>query len=289
MDPEDFEEVDDVDDDDDDDDDDFEDLGEEPAATDGEIRPERRPAAPGNADLIRERKAVRRELERVRAQMTADDVLLRMRRQQAAELGNSALECEESIEQARTWIRALEDVLQKRAAKLAEHDARRTKSAQQVSESERALELLEEEERRNQARHVQDQASLSNTVKVPSPPSLATSHPLHCFHFPPPPLPPFDPPSLPRLLAACLPLPAFLAQAASISHPPCGVFALAAVHAPRSPSRSSRLPAVSPLAHGGPPALSPPSFHSRALPSSVPRAIRDYQARRPQISAGTQP
>jgi hypothetical protein len=162
VDPDDFEDVD----DDDDDEDDFEDLGEEPEATDGEIKSDRRPAAQGQADLLRERKAVRRELQRVRAQMTADDVLLRMRRQQAAELGNSALECEESIEQARTWIRALEDVLQKRAAKLSEHDARRTKSAQQVSECERALELLEEEERRNSARHVQDQASLANTVKV---------------------------------------------------------------------------------------------------------------------------
>ena len=182
VDPEEYEEVDDGD--DDDDDDDYEDLGEEVEPADGEIRPERRPGAPatGHADLLRERKAVRREFERVRAQITADDVLLRMRRQQAAELGNSALECEESIEQARTWIKALEDVLQKRTVKLTEHDAKRAKSAQQVSESERALELLEEEERRNSARHVQDQASLANTVKVlsvavsvPSPASLSLS------------------------------------------------------------------------------------------------------------------
>jgi hypothetical protein len=157
-DPDDYEEV-----GEEDEDEDYEDLGEDQDAADGEIRQDQRP---GQGELLRERKAVRRELERVRAQMTADDVLLRMRRQQAAELGNSALECEESIEQARTWIKALEDVQSKRAAKLEEHDARRAKAAQQLTECERALELLEEEERRNSARHVQDQASLANTVKA---------------------------------------------------------------------------------------------------------------------------
>ena len=83
---------------------DYEDLGEfdldDDEAAEGEIKTDRSSGPPAaGSEQIKERKTLLRELKRVRAIVTADDVLLRMRRQQAAEISNSAIECDESIEQ----------------------------------------------------------------------------------------------------------------------------------------------------------------------------------------------
>ena len=56
-----------------------------------------------------------------------------------------------------------------------------------VAESERALEALDEEERRALARHVQDQASLSNTVKVARPEPISVPTPTRTNPPAPPP------------------------------------------------------------------------------------------------------
>ena len=59
-----------------------------------------------------------KELQEVRSRISADEVLLRLRKQQSSELGSSMSECHEGEEQANTWIKALEEVFHKRTAKV---------------------------------------------------------------------------------------------------------------------------------------------------------------------------
>jgi hypothetical protein len=71
---------------------------------------------------------VEEELAKLRRQISADDVILRLRKQQANELKTSEHECEDATEQARTWTKALQEVHDKRTKKLVDHMAKIDKS-----------------------------------------------------------------------------------------------------------------------------------------------------------------
>jgi predicted nucleic acid-binding Zn-ribbon protein len=71
---------------------------------------------------------VEEELAKVRRQISVDDVILRLRKQQANELKTSEHECEDAMEQARTWTKALKEVHDKRTKKLDDHMAKIDKS-----------------------------------------------------------------------------------------------------------------------------------------------------------------
>lgn len=104
-----------------------------------------------------------KELDQVRASLSSEDVLLKIRKSHSQELQTSVTECEEGAEQAHTWIKALEDVHRKRKAKLQEHDAKFAKAKKAIEESEAALEELQLERTAFETKYTRDQALHFNT------------------------------------------------------------------------------------------------------------------------------
>ncbi|KAJ1490224.1 hypothetical protein T484DRAFT_1743619 [Baffinella frigidus] len=134
--------------------------GEEPEGGESAERKEARLLA--RADYL----AKERELQGVKGDIATDDVLMRLRKQQAGELASSVLECEEGSEQAHTWIKALEDVSSKRKSKLEDNDTRHAQAKAGAAEAEQALEQLEAELMAGKVAHNVDQATLRNTALV---------------------------------------------------------------------------------------------------------------------------
>jgi len=104
-----------------------------------------------------------KELDQVRASLSSEDVLLKIRKSHSQELQTSVTECEEGAEQAHTWIKALEDVHRKRKAKLQEHDAKFAKAKKAIEESEAALEELQLERTAVETKYTRDKALHFNT------------------------------------------------------------------------------------------------------------------------------
>jgi hypothetical protein len=134
--------------------------GEEPEGGESAERKEARLRA--RAEYL----AKERELQGVKGDIATDDVLMRLRKQQAGELASSVLECEEGSEQAHTWMKALEDVSSKRQMKLEENDSKNAQAKAAAAEAEEALEQLEAELMAGKVAHNGDQATLRNTTKV---------------------------------------------------------------------------------------------------------------------------
>jgi hypothetical protein len=64
---------------------------------------------------------VEQDMAKIRSLTAAEDVILRLRKQQASELKTSEHECNDAVEQARTWTKALQEVYEKRTKKLSDH------------------------------------------------------------------------------------------------------------------------------------------------------------------------
>uniref|UniRef100_A0A7S4J830 Uncharacterized protein n=1 Tax=Guillardia theta TaxID=55529 RepID=A0A7S4J830_GUITH len=107
-----------------------------------------------------------KELQEVRSRISADEVLLRLRKQQSSELGSSMSECHEGEEQANTWIKALEEVFHKRTAKLQEHDGKISLTKNHIEQCEHMLSDLDLERRAAVSKYISDEQTFSNTVKV---------------------------------------------------------------------------------------------------------------------------
>jgi len=116
------------------------------------------------------------ELQGLNGDIAQDEVLMRLRKQQAGELAATVLECEEGSEQAHTWIKALEEVAAKRKVKLEDHDEKLANAKKAAAEAEEQLEQLQAELLSGQVAHNQDQATLRNNVKVAQKTSEVWTH-----------------------------------------------------------------------------------------------------------------
>lgn len=109
---------------------------------------------------------VQKRLQNVRSAINTDDVLLRLRKQQVADLGASVRECEEHIEQSHTWTLALEEVHSKRQKKSDDHTAKVAKSGEALAKFAADLEAIEEEAKSEASKHAWAQVTFSNGAKV---------------------------------------------------------------------------------------------------------------------------